>query len=49
MNFTPKAKDFHPAVKTESTLKLQDLDFVLEEQDEKAQAAVVGGARMEVF
>lgn len=46
MKFTPKAKDFHPAVKTESALKLQDLDLVVEELDEKAQAAVFGGAKI---
>jgi hypothetical protein len=41
VNITPYKKDLQPTLKTETTPTWQD--FVVEELDEAAQAAVVGG------
>jgi hypothetical protein len=43
MNITPDKKDLQPTQKTETTTTWQDC--VVEELDDKAQAAVVGGAK----
>jgi hypothetical protein len=42
MNITPDQKDLQPTQKTQTTTTWQD--FVVEELDEEASAAVVGGA-----